>query len=136
MTKIKNIAVALSAIVLFAGNTFATTTTVNAPVNGIYYGDEPAAELLSVNYLGEDADYLFFEVSVKTGNNKAVSFEVTDSNEGEELYSTTFSTGKTQTLKIEKRFNQELNFNVKAGTKSFTKSFTVMPTITLEVVKK
>ncbi len=135
MTKIKNTAVALSAIVLFAGSSFAGTA--NKTTGGIYYAaDEPMAELLSVNYLGEDADYLFFEVSVKAGSNKAVSFEVTDSNEGEELYSATFRADKKQTLKIEKRLNQELNFNVKAGNKSFTKSFTVLPTVKLEVVKK
>lgn len=134
MTKIKNIAVALSAIVLFAGNSFAGTTTVNNPVNGIYYGDEPAAELLSVNYLGEDAEYVFFQVSVKAGANKSVSFAVNDSNEGD-LYTANFTTDKVQTFKIEKRYNQELNFNVKAGKKNYTKSFTVMPTVTLEVVK-
>lgn len=136
MNKIKNTAVALSAIVLFAGNSFAGTT-VNNPVNngGIYYGEEPAAELLSVNYLGEDEEYLFFEVSVKAGNNKAVSFAVNDTFEGE-LYSTTISSDKVQTLKIEKRLNQELNFNVRAGKKSYTRSFTVVPTVSLEVVKK
>ena len=135
MTKIKNIAVALSAIVLFAGNSFAGTT-VSQPVNGIYYAaDEPMAELLTVNYIGEDADYLFFQVSVKAGNNKSISFAVNDTDEGE-LYATTFKADKTQTLKIENRFNQELNFSIKSGNKSYTKSFTVMPTVTLEVVKK
>lgn len=135
MKRIKATAIALSAIVLFAGNTFAGTTVNNAASNGIYYGEEPAAELLSVNYLGEDSEYLFFQVSVKAGNNKYVSFAVNDVNEGE-LYSTTFNTDKVQTLKIEKRSNQELNFNVKAGKKNYTKSFTVVPTVVLEVVKK
>jgi hypothetical protein len=134
MTMIKKMTVVLSAIVLFAGNTFATTT-VNAPVNGIYYADEPMAELMTVNYLGEDAEYLFFEVIVKAGNNKSVSFDVSDSNEGE-LYAATFRADKKQTLKIEKRYDQELSFSVTAGKKSYTKSFTVMPTVTLEVVKK
>lgn len=136
MNKIKNTAVALSAIVLFAGNSFAGTT-VNNPVNngGIYYGEEPAAELLSVNYLGEDENYLFFQVSVNTGNNKTVSFAVSDVTEGE-LYSTNLTSGKVQTLKIEKRANQELDFNVRAGKKNYTKSFTVVPTVKLEVVNK
>ena len=132
MTKIKNIAAALSVIVLFAGNTFAGT--VNKPVTGIV-ADEPAAELMTVNYMGEDANYLFFEVAVKAGSNKSVSFAVNDSEEGE-LYATTFKTDKVQTLKIEKRYNQQLNFNVRAGNKSYSKSFTVLPTVTLEVVKK
>ena len=133
MTKIKNIAAALSVIVLFAGNTFAGT--VNKPVNGIYYADEPMAELMTVNFIGEDADYLFFEVSVKAGSNKAVSFAVNDSDEGE-LYTATFRSEKKQTLKIEKRYNQQLNFSVRSGNKSYSKSFTVVPTVKLEVVNK
>ena len=134
MTKIKNIAVALSAIVLFAGNSFAGTTS--KPVNGIYYSaDEPMAELMTVNYIGEDADYLFFEVSVKANSNKKVSFAVNDSEDGE-LYSTTFKADKKQTLKIEKRYNQQLDFSITAGNKSYSKSFTVIPTVTLEVASK
>lgn len=135
MNKIKNIAVALSAIVLFAGSSFAATPVNNTPNNGIYYGNEPTAELLSVNYLGEDEDYLFFKVSVNPGNNKSVSLEVNDSNEGE-LYAANFNTEKVQTLKIEKRVNQEINFNIKAGNKYYSKSFTVVPNITLEVISK
>jgi hypothetical protein len=135
MNKIKNTAIALSAIVLFAANSFAGTTVNNPVKNGIYYGEEPAAELLAVNYLGENEEYLFFEVTVKAGGNKAVSFAVNDAVEGE-LYSATFTSDKVQTLKIEKKFNQELNFNVRAGKKNYIKSFTVIPTVTLEVVKK
>lgn len=134
MTKIKNIAVALSAIVLFAGNSVAGTT-VSKPVNGIYYADEPMAELMTVNYIGENADYLFFEVSVKAGSNKKVSIAVNDSEEGE-LYAATFRADKKQTLKIEKRYNQQLNFSVRSGNKSYSKSFTVVPTVKLEVVNK
>ncbi|MES2849031.1 MAG: hypothetical protein V4685_08245 [Bacteroidota bacterium] len=134
MTKIKNIAVALSAIVLFAGNSVAGT--VNNSVSGIYYpADEPMAELLTVNYLGEDADYLIFEVSVKAGSNKTVSFAVNDREDGE-LYSTTFRADKKQTFKIEKRFNQQLDFSIRAGKNSYSRSFTVVPTVTLEVESK
>lgn len=134
MTKIKNIAVALSAIVLFAGNSFAGTTS--KPTGGIYYAaDEPMAELLTVNFIGEDEDYLVFEVSVKAGNNKSVSFTINDSEEGE-LYSANFKTDKKQTVKIEKRFNQALDFSIKAGKRSYSKSFTVVPTVTLEVESK
>jgi hypothetical protein len=134
MTKIKNIAVTLSAIVLFAGNSVAGT--VNKPVSGIYYAaDEPMAELMTVNYIGEDADYLIFEVSVKAGSNKTISFAVNDKEDGE-LYSTTFRADKKQTFKIEKRFNQQLNFSISAGNKSYSRSFTVVPTVTLEVESK
>ena len=126
MTKIKKIAATLSVIVLFAGTSFAGTKTINLPV----VIEEPATEPLVVNYMGEDADYLYFKVSVKSGSNKFVSFAVSDKSEGE-LYSVVFSTDKEQMLKIEKRDNQELDFNLEAGKKSYSKSFTIMPRVTL-----
>lgn len=131
MTKIKNIAVALSAIVLTAGTTYAGNTN---PVNNIVV-DESVSDLMVVNYKGEDASYLYFEVTVRTGNNKQVSLSVNDSEEGE-LYAATFRADKKQTLKIEKKYNQELDFSIKAGNKSFSKTFTVIPTVQLEVIKK
>lgn len=131
MTKIKNIAVALSAIVLTAGTTYAGNTN---PVNNIVV-DESVSDLMVVNYKGEDASYLYFEVTVRTGNNKQVSLSVNDSEEGE-LYAANFRADKKQTLKIEKKYNQELDFSIKAGNKSFSKTFTVIPTVQLEVIKK
>lgn len=134
MTKIKNIAVTLSAIVLFAGNSVAGT--VNKPVTNVgIVADEPASELMTVNYIGEDANYLFFEVLVRTGSNKLVSLAVNDTEEGE-LYTANFKADKKQTFKIEKKFNQELDFSITAGKKSYSKTFTVMPTVQLEVVIK
>ena len=98
MTKIKNIALTLSAIVLFAGTSFAgTTTNKSLPI----VVEEQTVEPLVVNYVGEDADYLYFKVSVKSGSNKFVSLAVSDKSEGE-LYTTVFSTDKEQTFKIEK----------------------------------
>ncbi len=130
MTNIKNIALTLSSIVLFAATSFAgtTTTTVTNPTSAVI--DEPTAEPLIVNYLGEDENYLYFKVAVKSGANKFVSFAVNDKTEGE-LYSATFNSDKEQTLKIEKRENQELDFNLSAGKKSYSKSFTIMPRVTL-----
>jgi len=128
MTKIKNIALALSAIVLFAGNSFAGTVN-NAATTAVY--EEPVADLLAVNYIGEDANYIYFQVSVKKGANKNVSFVVTDQAEGE-LYSAVYNADKVQTLKIEKRDNQHLDFNVKAGKRNFSKSFTIMAPVMLE----
>ena len=118
MKKIKNIAIALSAIVLFAGTSYAGN--VNQPAASTVKGD-PTAEPLSVSFLGEDANYLYFQVSVVAGN-KTVSFVVSDKAEGE-LYTTEFNTSKVQTYKIEKREGQELNFDLQAGKKTFTKSF-------------
>ena len=118
MKKIKTIAVTLSAIVLFTGAVNAGTSNKILPT----VVTVPTTEPLSVSYLGEDANYLYFQVAVIAGSNKTVSFAVSDRVEGE-LYSIVFSCDKVQTYKIEKREGQELEFNLEAGKKTFSKSF-------------
>ena len=62
MTTIKKTALALSVIVLFASKSFATSTTDTATtVNYVTVAEEP----LDVKYLGEEGDYLLFEVAIK-----------------------------------------------------------------------
>ena len=126
MTKIKNIALTLSAIVLLAANSFAGT--VNNTSKAIYV--DPSSEKLIVNFIGEENGYLVFQVAVNKGANKMVSLTLKDKTEGE-LYSSNVLNNKTQTFKVEKRDNQELEFSVKAGKVSYSKSFTIVPTVTL-----
>ena len=127
MTKIKNIALTLSAIVLFAANSFAGT--VNNTSKAIYV--DPSSEKLIVNFVGEENGYLVFQVAVNKGANKVANLSVNDKSEGE-IYSSNVSGSKTQTFKIEKiRDNQELEFHLKAGNLSYSKSFTIVPTVTL-----
>ena len=118
MKKIKTIAITLSAIVLFTGTAFAGTTNKVLPNAVTTASTEP----LSVSYLGEDANYLYFQVAVIAGSNKTVLFAVSDRVEGE-LYSIVFHCDKVQTYKIEKREGQELDFNLEAGKRTFSKSF-------------
>ena len=126
MTKIKNIALTLSAIVLFAANSFAGT--VNNTSKAIYV--DPSSEKLIVNFIGEENGYLVFQVAVNKGTNKMVSLTLKDKTEGE-LYSSNVLDNKTQTFKVEKRDGQELEFSVRAGKVSYSKSFTIVPTVTL-----
>ena len=126
MTKIKNIALTLSAIVLFAANSFAGT--VKNTSKAIYV--DPSSEKLIVNFVGEENGYLVFEVAVNKGSNKQVTLSVNDKSEGE-LYKSSVSGSKTQTFKIEKRDNQELEFSLRADKVSYSKSFTIVPTVTL-----
>ncbi len=126
MTKIKNIALTLSAIVLFAANSFAGT--VNNTSKAIYV--DPSSEKLIVNFVGEENGYLVFQVAVNKGSNKMVSLSLKDKSEGE-LYSANVLANKTQTFKVEKRDNQELEFSVRSGNVSYSKSFTIAPTVTL-----
>ncbi len=114
MNKIKKTAVALSVMLLLASAGFAGTVKSST--------EEPNKEPLLVKYLGEDANYVFFRVSIKSGSNKLVSFAVSDKEEGE-LYSTVLSADKEQTYKIEKRENQELDFNLLVGSKNYSKSY-------------
>ena len=126
MTKIKNIALTLSAIVLFAANSFAGT--VNNTSKEIYV--DPSSEKLIVNFVGEENGYLVFQVAVNKGSNKMVSLTLKDKTEGE-LYNSNVLDSKTQTFKVEKRDGQELVFSVRDGKTSYSKSFTIVPTVTL-----
>ena len=125
MTTIKNSAIALLITVLFASNSFATNV-----INPVPVVTATAENPLSVQYMGEEDGYLFFQVSVNTLDAKKVSFSINDKIEGE-IYNTAMSNSKTQTLKIEKRENQELDFQLEIGKKNFSKSFIVVPTVVL-----
>ena len=130
MTTIKKTALALSVIVLFASNSFATSLTDTATaVNYATVAEAP----LDVKYLGEDGEYLLFEVAIKSVDRKTSSFVLTDKNEGE-IYSAKYSKDKVQTIKVEKTGNQELDFTLTVGNERFSKSFIVQPTVVLTTI--
>ena len=130
MTTIKKTALALSLIVLIASKSFATPSTDTATaVNNVIVAEEP----LDVKYLGEEGDYLIFEVAIKSVDRKTSSFVLTDKIEGE-IYSAKFSKDKVQTIKIEKTGNQELDFTLTVGNETFSKSFNVQPTVVLTTI--
>lgn len=130
MTTIKKTALALSVIVLLANNSFATSLTDTATaVNNVTVAEGP----LDVKYLGEDGDYLLFEVAIKSTDRQTSSFVLTDKKEGE-IYSAKFSKNKVQTIKIEKTGNQELDFTLTVGNETFSKSFNVQPTVVLTTI--
>lgn len=125
MTTIKNSAIALLITVLFASNSFATNVINPVPVE-----KATAENPLTVQYMGEEDGYLFFQVSVNNLEAKNASLSVNDRSEGE-IYSAALSNNKTQTLKIEKRDNQELSFQLQIGKNNFSKSFIIVPTVVL-----
>lgn len=130
MTTIKKTALALSVIVLFASNSFATSSTDTATaVNYVTVADGP----LDVKYLGEEGEYLLFEVAIKSIDHKTSSFVLTDKTEGE-IYSAKYSKNKVQTMKIEKTGNQELDFTLTVGNEKFSKTFSVQPTVVLTTI--
>lgn len=125
MKKFKKIALTFVALVIAA-------TTLNAnPIDSTskYATEDP----FSVKYIGNDGDYLLFQVIVNADKaDKKTSFEISDKVEGE-IYSSDISSAyKVQTLKIEKRDNQELNFKLVIGKEVYSRSFAILTPITLE----
>jgi hypothetical protein len=131
MTTIKSIAIALSTTVLMAANSFAGTGNPTTPVSKT---TTIAAEPLKVQFIGEKNGYLYFEVKIDASNAKTANFSVSDSFEGE-LHTSEVSGNKIQTLKIEKRTNQELEFNLQIKNKNFSQSFNIVPVVVLSEAK-
>jgi len=83
-------------------------------------GEEP----LNVRYIETQGDYLVFSVEIRSVPDARPTFQIDDAIEGE-LYSNTLQTGsKVQTLKIEKRDNQVLDFKLVSGKTVYVKTFT------------
>ena len=117
MTKLKNIVIAIASIVIFTNITHAQAIKSSYLVNY----EEP----LAVKYLGNDGNYLTFQVTMQSEMPGNALFEIADKNEGE-LYSSNVTTGsKVKTVKIEKRDQQVLNFKLVIGRKTYSKSFSV-----------
>lgn len=112
MKNLKNITTAIIAVVLFA--TSASAQSVKSVTT-----NEP----LSVKYIGNEEDYLYFQVEINTGNANYSLLKINDKADGE-LYSQSWkSNAKFQTFKIEKKDNQQLNFKLLSGNKVYSKTF-------------
>ncbi len=116
MSNLKNIAVAIASVVVFSNIANAQVVKANYSVT--------AEDPLKVKYLGDDGDYLLFQVTLQSKTPENTLFAIDDTNEGE-LYSSALSNNfKVQTVKIEKRYsNQVLNFKLVLGRKIYSKSF-------------
>jgi hypothetical protein len=112
MKNLKNIATAITAVVLFA--TTATAQTVKT---------ENANEPLTVKYIGAEEDYLVFQVEIKTDNSNLSLFKINDKTEGELFSQNLKANGGFKTFKIEKMDGQEISFKLVTGKKVYTKTF-------------
>ncbi|MBC7886828.1 MAG: hypothetical protein H7Z13_03000 [Ferruginibacter sp.] len=118
MSKLKTILVALASVVLFSNITNAQALKASYSANY----EEP----LNVKYLGDDGDYLLFQVTLQAKTPKDVFFAIDDNNEGKLYSSGLTSNFKVRTFKIEKsEDDQVLNFKLVLGRKTFSKSFSV-----------
>jgi hypothetical protein len=112
MKNLKNIATAITAVILFATTATAQTvktTNVNEP--------------LTVKYIGAEEDYLVFQVEIKVDNSSFSSFKINDKTEGELFSQNLRATGNFKTVKIEKMDGQEISFKLVTGKKVYTKTF-------------
>ena len=118
MSNLKNIALAIASVVIFSNITNAQAVKANYSVS--------AEDPIKVKYLGDDGEYLLFQVVLQSKTPANTLFAIEDTNEGE-LYSSAMSNNfKVQTVKIEKRINsQVLNFKLVSGKKIYSKSFSV-----------
>lgn len=123
MKNLKNITTAIIAVVLFA--TSASAQSVK-PVT--------ANEPLSVKYIGNEEDYLYFQVEINTGNANYSLLKINDKAEGE-LYSQSWkSNAKFQTFKIEKKDGQQLNFRLLSGNKVYSKTFSATTSLVEKII--
>ena len=114
MKNLKNITTAIIAVVLFATTASAQTATANTA---------KAGEPFTVKYIGNEDDYLYFQVEINTGNSNYSLLKINDKAEGE-LYSQSWKASlKVQTFKIEKKDGQQLNFKLLSGNKVYSKTF-------------
>ena len=82
-------------------------------------------EPFEVKYLGNDENYLTFQITVQPKASARAIFAISDKNEGE-IYATNLNSRFAfKTVKIEKREGQELNFKLISAGKTYSKSFSV-----------
>ena len=124
MKNFKKIAATFVALVI--AGTALNAKAVTSP--GSFSSEEP----FTVRYIGNDGDYLLFQVIVNSDNTKNTSFEISDKAEGEIYAASINSAYKEQTLKIEKRGNQELDFKLVIGKNVYSRSFAILSTVELE----
>ncbi len=128
MSKLKNLTAALIAFVVLS----ATANAATIDSTGVSF---PAEEPFSVKYLGNDGEYLLFEVVMKSNDTKHTSLAVSDTEAGELYSSPIRSSYKVQTMKIEKTTDQQLNFKLVVGTNVYNKSFSILSPVALETAK-
>jgi len=118
MSNFKNIVIAIASVVVFSNITNAQVVKAGYSVT--------VEDPLKVKYLGDDGDYLLFQVTLQSNTPANTLFVIDDRNEGE-IYSSVLSNNfKVQTVKIEKiESKQVLNFKLVLGRKTYSKSFSV-----------
>ena len=118
MKKLTNVGLALIAMLVF--NNISDAQAVKASYS------IAAEEPLKVTYLGDDGEFLRFQVTVLPNEHGKTRFVIDDKNEGELYSSGVVSNLNLTTVKIEKKkADQVLNFKLMVRGKTYSKSFSV-----------
>lgn len=124
MSTLKNSFAALIAFVLLSAT--ANATTIDSTGTNF-----PAEDPITVKFLGNDGEYLLFQVVMKSTDAKHTSLEVVDKEAGKLYTSSINSNYKVQTMKIEKTYQQQLDFNLVIDGKVYSKSFSILEPVAL-----
>jgi hypothetical protein len=117
MKKLISILVAVTTLLVISSGVNAQALQASYSVN--------AQEPFAVKYLGNDENYLIFQITVQPKASTRAVFAISDKSEGE-IYATNLNSRFSfKTVKIEKREGQELNFKLFSGGKTYSKSFSV-----------
>jgi hypothetical protein len=82
-------------------------------------------EKFYVKYVGNEAEYLYFQVELKEVDNGKNTFKINDKAEGE-IYNQSWDAKSTvRTFKIEKKEDQVLTFSLHTNDKKYTKTFNI-----------
>jgi hypothetical protein len=118
MTKFRNIVVAAMTILAFSNITNAQTVKASYSIN--------AEDPLKVKYIGDDGEYLVFQVTLQSTEPSKARFVIEDKNDGELYVSGMTAALKVTTVKVEKAIDgQVLNFRLVSGKNKYEKSFSV-----------
>lgn len=89
----------------------------------------------SVRYIGHKDGYLMFQLVVNSDAHANLSFEVCDKVTGETFIAKVPHVQPVQTIKIEKRDTQELDFKLVIGEEVYSRSFVLQSDEELEIRK-
>jgi hypothetical protein len=122
MTKLKNILIAAVSLVTFSNITYAQSINAADKVKTSANADEP----LNVKYIGDDGEYLIFQVTVQLNSTERGRFAIDDKYYGQIFSSVLRTNSKLTTVKIEKSDADDvLDFKLVLGKKTYSKSFSV-----------
>jgi hypothetical protein len=121
--KMKKFLISKTPVALFWGLVILIGSASAQPLNGP--DKKSSAEPLTVKYEGVDGDYLLFEITVNTTDVKRPELRIIDENTGPFYLQTLTSGEQVEKIKIEKKDEQNLSFELTAGKDTYNKSFAV-----------